>query len=88
MDHCVGFDTALLAGKRVHLPTKLTFLLPHSSYLIYFMFRASHDNTHLHDTFKIEMIIVPCFLLALVANYEFSILEVRLRVSGLGSGAC
>jgi ER lumen protein retaining receptor len=44
-------------------------------YLIYVKFKATYDRTH--DTFRIEFLLIPSVILALVANHEFEILEVR-----------
>lgn len=43
-------------------------------YLIYMRFKATYD--HNHDTFRIEFLIAPAFVLALLINHEFSPLEV------------
>lgn len=43
-------------------------------YLIYFKFKATYDKNH--DTFRIEFLLAPCALLALVLNHEFTFLEV------------
>ncbi|XP_066140471.1 ER lumen protein-retaining receptor 1 [Euwallacea fornicatus] len=55
---------------------KLVFLM--SSYatifLIYFKFRATYDRNH--DTFRIEFLVVPSVILALLINHQFSSLEV------------
>jgi ER lumen protein retaining receptor len=43
-------------------------------YLIYFKFRATYDSNH--DTFRIEFLLAPVTLLALIVNHEFTIFEV------------
>jgi ER lumen protein retaining receptor len=43
-------------------------------YLIYRKFRATYDRNH--DTFRIEFLILPSAVLALIWNFEFSVLEV------------
>lgn len=43
-------------------------------YLIYMMFRATYD--HNHDTFRIEFLLLPTFVLALLVNHHFSVIEV------------
>ncbi|KAH8868643.1 ER lumen protein-retaining receptor [Schistosoma japonicum] len=43
-------------------------------YLMYFKFKATYDSNH--DTFCIYLLLIPCFVLGLVANYEFSVFEV------------
>eukprot|EP01147_Barroeca_monosierra_P010394 gene10394-2526_t len=43
-------------------------------YLIYFKFKATYDGNH--DTFRMEFVIVPSLLLALIWNYDFSFLEI------------
>lgn len=45
-------------------------------YLIYVKFKATYDRNH--DTFRVEFLLGPAALLALVLNNEFSFLEVRL----------
>lgn len=60
---------------------KVLFLVTQGAVLYYMMrrFRATY-NPHL-DTFKIELLIVPCLLLALmraVFVFGFNIIEVRL----------
>lgn len=47
-------------------------------YLIYIKFKATYD--HNHDTFRIEFLVGPAFLLALLINNEFSVLEVTLTL--------
>jgi len=41
---------------------------------MYFKFRATYDRNH--DTFRIEFLLGPVALLALIINHEFSIFEV------------
>ena len=43
-------------------------------YLMYFKFKATYDGNH--DTFRVEFLLGPCLLLALVVNHEFSIMEI------------
>jgi len=43
-------------------------------YLMYSKFKATYD--HNHDTFRIEFLLIPIVLLALVVNHEFSLLEI------------
>ncbi|EDV58545.1 ER lumen protein-retaining receptor [Drosophila erecta] len=43
-------------------------------YLMYVKFKATYD--HNHDSFRIEFLLVPCALLALVINHEFTVMEV------------
>ncbi|CAK1547143.1 unnamed protein product [Leptosia nina] len=43
-------------------------------YLMYVKFRATYD--HNHDTFRIEFLLIPCVILALLINREFTFLEV------------
>merc|ERR1711973_213692 len=43
-------------------------------YLMFVKFKATYD--HNHDTFRIEFLVGPCVLLALVLNHEFTVLEV------------
>jgi ER lumen protein retaining receptor len=44
-------------------------------FLIFNKFKATYDSNH--DTFRIEFAILPTVVLALVANYAFTMLEVR-----------
>jgi ER lumen protein retaining receptor len=55
---------------------KVIYLLASGStcFLIYFKFRTTYDRNH--DSFRFEFLIIPCVLMALVINHEFSILEV------------
>lgn len=43
-------------------------------YYIRYRYYSSYDVEH--DTFRIEFLILPCFLLALLINEEFSFFEV------------
>merc|ERR1711994_1238026 len=43
-------------------------------YLMYFKFKATYDGNH--DTFLVDFLLVPCVLLALVVNHEFSVMEI------------
>ncbi|KAK6624064.1 hypothetical protein RUM43_004619 [Polyplax serrata] len=43
-------------------------------YLMYIKFKATYD--HNHDTFRIEFLLVPSVILALLINFEFSVVEV------------
>merc|ERR1719354_1446762 len=43
-------------------------------YLMYVKFKATYDGNH--DTFRIEFLLGPCILLALVLNHEFSVMEI------------
>lgn len=43
-------------------------------YLMYVKFKATYD--HNHDSFRCEFLLVPCALLSLVINHEFTVLEV------------
>ena len=43
-------------------------------YLIYLKFKSTYDRNH--DSFRIELLILPSLALALVWNHEFSVLEV------------
>lgn len=44
-------------------------------YLIYVKFRATYD--HNHDTFRIEFLAIPAFILSLLINHDFTVFEVR-----------
>lgn len=41
---------------------------------MYFKFRATYDKNH--DTFRIEFLLAPVTILALIINHEFTIFEV------------
>lgn len=43
-------------------------------YLMYVKFKATYD--HNHDTFRIEFLLIPAIVLALLINHEFTVLEV------------
>ncbi|KOB70817.1 ER lumen protein-retaining receptor [Operophtera brumata] len=43
-------------------------------YLMYVKFKATYD--HNHDTFRIEFLLVPCLVLALLINHEFTVMEI------------
>jgi ER lumen protein retaining receptor len=45
-------------------------------YLIYRKFRPTYDGNH--DTFRIEFLLGPCLVLALIFHYSFTVLEVRV----------
>ena len=45
-------------------------------YLMYFKFKATYDKNH--DTFRIEFLLIPVTLLALIINHEFSLFEVSV----------
>ena len=55
---------------------KLIFILASFAtvYLIYIKFKATYD--HNHDTFRIEFLVLPAFVLALVINHDYSVLEI------------
>jgi ER lumen protein retaining receptor len=43
-------------------------------YLMYVKFRATYDSSH--DSFRIEFLLLPVTLLALIINHEFSFMEI------------
>ena len=43
-------------------------------FLMYRKFKATYDGNH--DSFRIELLLAPCLLLALVLNNEFSVMEI------------
>lgn len=43
-------------------------------YLMYVKFKATYDK--IHDTFRVEFLIIPAAILALLVNHEFEVLEV------------
>jgi len=43
-------------------------------FLIFAKFRATYDRNH--DSFRIEFLLIPCIILSLVINHEFTVLEV------------
>ncbi|KAJ0177168.1 hypothetical protein K1T71_007177 [Dendrolimus kikuchii] len=55
---------------------KLVFILASYAtvYLMYVKFKATYDRNH--DTFRIEFLLIPCVILALLINHEFTVLEV------------
>jgi len=48
-------------------------------YLMFVKFKATYD--HNHDTFRIEFLVGPCVLLALLLNHEFTVMEVLWTLS-------
>lgn len=51
-------------------------------YLMYVKFRATYDSNH--DSFRIEFLLIPTAILALIINHEFSVVEVSLCGSQQG----
>lgn len=47
-------------------------------YFIYLKFKATYD--HNHDTFRVEFLLVPAVILALLINHDFTVLEVRFSL--------
>ncbi|KAF8566107.1 hypothetical protein P879_06938 [Paragonimus westermani] len=45
-------------------------------YLMYKKFRATYDSNH--DTFRLEFLLIPCAILALLVNERFTFLELFL----------
>lgn len=45
-------------------------------YLMYVKFKATYDRNH--DTFRIEFLLIPCAILALLVNHDFEVVEVKL----------
>jgi len=43
-------------------------------YLMFVKFKATYDRNH--DTFRIEFLVLPCLVLALIVNHEFSVMEI------------
>ncbi|KAI6240883.1 ER lumen protein-retaining receptor [Aphelenchoides fujianensis] len=43
-------------------------------YLIFFKFKATYDRNH--DVFRVEFLLIPTFLIALLINHEFSVMEI------------
>jgi len=43
-------------------------------YLMYVKFKATYDRNH--DTFRVEFLLLPTLLLALLINHDFSIMEI------------
>uniref|UniRef100_A0A2R5LMM0 ER lumen protein-retaining receptor n=1 Tax=Ornithodoros turicata TaxID=34597 RepID=A0A2R5LMM0_9ACAR len=48
-------------------------------YLIYVKFKATYDRNH--DTFRVEFLLIPTVILALLVNHEFTPLEVLWTLS-------
>lgn len=46
---------------------------------MYLKFRATYD--HNHDSFRIEFLLLPCVVLALLINHDFTVLEVSFPLS-------
>jgi len=55
---------------------KVTFIASSllTLYFIYFKFKATYDSNH--DTLRIEFLLVPVTILALILNHEFTVLEI------------
>jgi ER lumen protein retaining receptor len=55
---------------------KMIFLMSSfgTLYLMYLKFRATYD--HNHDSFRIEFLLIPCALLSLLINHDFTVMEV------------
>ncbi|XP_055372914.1 ER lumen protein-retaining receptor [Condylostylus longicornis] len=55
---------------------KVVFLLSSSAtaYLMYVKFKATYD--HNHDSFRVEFLILPCGILSLLINHEFTVMEI------------
>lgn len=43
-------------------------------YLMYIKFKATYDSNH--DTFRIEFLVIPSAILALLLNHEYSVMEI------------
>jgi len=43
-------------------------------YLMYRKFKATYDRTH--DTFRVEFLIIPAVILAVLVNHDFEVLEI------------
>ncbi|XKL67228.1 hypothetical protein PGB90_010648 [Kerria lacca] len=43
-------------------------------YLIYIKFKVTYDRSH--DTFRIEFLLIPCAILALIINHSFVLVEI------------
>jgi len=43
-------------------------------YLMFFKFKATYDRNH--DTFRVEFLVAPAAVLALLINHDFSVLEI------------
>jgi ER lumen protein retaining receptor len=48
-------------------------------YLIFHKFKATYDGNH--DTCKVQFLVPPCIIMALVCNYEFTFLEIMWAFS-------
>lgn len=48
-------------------------------YLMWYKFKATYDRNH--DTFRIEFLIIPSTILALLVNHDFTIMEVMWTFS-------
>lgn len=48
-------------------------------YLMFIKFKATYDRNH--DTFRLEFLLLPCILLALIINHEFSFFEIAWTFS-------
>ena len=46
--------------------------------MIYFKFKATYDRNH--DTFRLEFLIGPAIVLALLIRHEFTVLEVIIII--------
>lgn len=44
-------------------------------YLMFVKFRATYDSNH--DTFRVELLVIPVTALAFLINHEFSVVEVK-----------
>jgi len=55
---------------------KIVFLVSSGAtvYLMYVKFKATYD--HNHDSFRVEFLILPCGVLALLINHEFTVMEI------------
>lgn len=55
---------------------KVIFLLSSGGtlYLMYIKFKATYD--HNHDSFRIEFLLLPCAILSLIINHDFTFMEV------------
>ena len=45
-------------------------------YLMYIKFKATYDRNQ--DTFRVEFLLLPVTILALILNHEFTVFEVRV----------
>lgn len=45
-------------------------------YLMYVKFKATYD--HNHDTFRIEFLLIPSLILAVLINHELTVMEVSV----------